>query len=70
MKLEDFEPVYIPNALFMQFIDENGECISVRAEHYVKFLNEILRGKTMFIAGNSANIMTKQNLSKPHFRDI
>lgn len=48
MKLEDFEPVYIPNALFMQFIDENGECISVRAEHYVKFLNEILRGKTMF----------------------
>ena len=48
MKLEDFEPVYIPNALFMQFVGEEGECISVRAEHYVKFLNEILRGKTMF----------------------
>ncbi len=48
MKLEDFGPVYIPNALFMRFVGENGECISVRAEHYVKFLNEILRGKTMF----------------------
>ncbi len=47
MKLEDFGPVYIPNALFMRFVEE-GECISVRAEHYVKFLNEILRGKTMF----------------------
>lgn len=48
MKLEDFGPVYIPNALFMRFVGENGECISVRVEHYVKFLNEILRGKTMF----------------------
>ena len=48
MKLEDFGPVYIPNALFMRFVGENGECISVRVEHYVKFLSEILRGKTMF----------------------
>lgn len=48
MRLEDFEPVYIPNALYMQFVGENGERVSVRAEYYVKFLNEILRGKTMF----------------------
>ena len=48
MKLEDFEPVWIPNALFMRLVVGNGECISIRAEHYVKFLNEILRGKTMF----------------------
>lgn len=32
----------------MQFVGENGERVSVRAEYYVKFLNEILRGKTMF----------------------
>lgn len=30
MKLEDFEPVYIPNALYMQFVGENGERVSVR----------------------------------------
>ena len=48
MKLEDFGPVWIPNALFMRFVGENGECISVRVEHYVKFLNKILRGKTLF----------------------
>lgn len=48
MKLEDFGPVWIPNALFMRFVGENGECISIRVEHYVKFLNKILRGKTLF----------------------